>query len=124
LTRDSEWLSESFDALDRVIFLGSLSALGITARWMRHRRRKHSFVYGIYDLDRLRIELSPVLRHDWVPECVALSVLHHEALHATLGMEHTHEFRLAENRFPHHVDSEVWCAENIGMLIDAEPPSK
>lgn len=124
MTRDADWLADSLDALDRVVFLGSLAAHGITARWMRHRKRKHSFVYGIYDLDRKRIELNPVLRHEWVPECVALSVLHHEALHATLGMEHTHEFRLAESRFFHHVESEVWCAENISRLIDAEPPPK
>jgi hypothetical protein len=89
---------------------------------MRHRKRKHCFVYGVYDLDRLRIELNPVLRNEWVPESVVLAVMHHEALHATVGMEHTHEFRLAEARFPHHAESEVWCAENIGRLIEAEPP--
>lgn len=124
MTRDAAWLADSLEALDRVVFMGALSEIGVRAKWMRHRIRKHTFVYGIYDIDRKRIELSPVLKHDWVPEGVALSVLAHEALHAILGPEHSHEFRLAEARFPHHHASELWCAQNLDRLLGESPPAK
>lgn len=123
--RDDAWLHDSLDALDRIIFLGALSELGVRAKWMRHRVRKHTFLYGVYDADRMRIELNPVLKHSWIPEYVPLAVMAHEGLHAILGPEHSHEFRLAEARFPHHHASEIWCQNNIErLLVEVPPPRK
>ena len=124
--RDIAWIHDAFDAFDHIIFLGELSARGVTARWMRHRKAKSTFVFGQCDFERSRVELSQVLRWHWVPEYVALSVLHHECCHVVYGDEHGGAFKLAEERYLHHTASEIWCSDgdNLDRLLAASPPPK
>lgn len=126
MTRDLAHLEAAVEAFDAIIFLGTIAAHNVTARWMRFRRTTSEMVYGRYDAEKACVEISPILRLPWVPEYVFLSVLHHELLHVAFGdsLDHGHAFRLAERSFVHHHESELWCQSNIGRLLEASPPRK
>lgn len=117
IARDLDWLVDSLHAIDRVFFDDSL---GLSIRWGRFRRAKSGFTFGVYRSGV--IEINPVLALDWVPSCVPLSTIFHEALHHRFGDEHGELFRLAELRFPHHAESESWCAANVDRLMAATRP--
>jgi hypothetical protein len=124
MTRDSDWLHDAYDALDRVLHLGAVSELGVRVRWGRFRKNKTQFLYATYDFDKKLIELNPVLKGDWIPEVVVYDTIAHEMLHALRGFDHDVEFARAEARYPYHTDSAWWCEHNNDRLIAAEPPKK
>lgn len=121
--RDREWLRERLAAIDIVLWDGQLEDLGVDIRWMRWRKTKTILVFGLCR-DRAIIEVSPLFRHEWVPERVVLSTIHHEACHAVLGSDHDETFRLWEQRFPHYAESEVWLANAFQDLLRAVPPGR
>jgi predicted metal-dependent hydrolase len=124
MTRDAEWLRKTLDAVDRVFFLGAVSRDGVRIKWMRWRKTKTEFVYGRYDQDRKTIEINPVLKHAWVPEEVAVDVVHHEALHVVAGPDHGPVFQWSEMAYPYRRRADAWCDENINNLLNAEPPKE
>ena len=75
--------------------------------------------------DRL-VRIHPVLDHPTVPEYVIASVVHHELLHAELGLEivagrrrlHTPEFHRREREFEHHEKARRWVRDRLDELLE------
>jgi hypothetical protein len=122
MSRDLDWLNESFRAIDRVYFGDALSIEGYKIKWMRWRPNKKSFCFGLCDKELKVIQLNRALQHEWVPDFVLLSTLYHEMLHIVIGDDHDVAFELAEARFIHHVQAQVWESEHLNLLIRCEKP--
>lgn len=128
-TRDAEWLHDVFDAVDLVFFGERLHHDGVTVRWSRWRKTKEVTRLGCYWSDKKLIEVSPLLRLEWVPLHVVVSLVFHEGLHHVLGggrapHEHSDAFRIAEQRDPNFALSESWLCDHIERLTSAVPPGK
>lgn len=117
--RDADWLDDALSALDFVYFEGELSAKNITARWHKFRTKGTSSRFADCDCDTLRIRVNVVLAQEWVPQYFVLDTLYHEMLHAALGAEHDHAFKLSEMRFVHHAKAAVWEACNGHLVVAA-----
>lgn len=122
MTRDLDTLREMADALDLVFWDGALHARGVEIVWGRWRKSKSDIRYGAWDEARNRIEVSPILKHDFVPNHVVLWVLFHEATHALVSSEHDSAFHLAELRYPHLVATELWLHANHAKMLATVPP--
>jgi hypothetical protein len=76
------------------------------------------------ETDRL-VRLHPVLDHASVPRYVVASVVHHEMLHAEMGVEtrngrrrvHPPEFRRREREFEEYERAKGWIEKNLGGLL-------
>lgn len=119
MSRDLEWLQDSMAALDRVYFSDSLGAQGVAIGWLRWRPSKANFRFGAYYPHHGKIRINRVLAQLWVPDFVALMTVYHEMLHVHVGLDHDHEFRLMEQKFPHYAQSLLWEQENLTALIEA-----
>jgi hypothetical protein len=125
MTRDVDTLREMHDALDLVFWGEQLHERGVGVIWSRWRRSKSDSIrYGAWDASRNLIEVNPILKHTWVPDHVVLWVLFHEQIHALVANEHDSTFHLAELRYPHLAQTEVWLRENHDKLLAAVPPRK
>jgi hypothetical protein len=112
-------LQEYFDAINRIIFKGSLARCPL--RWSRNRWR---LTLGLCDVKKRVITLNCSLDDARVPEVVVAQVVHHEMLHLYYGMSegpngtrrfHTPEFRLSEKAFPGYKEAVAWVNNNWPM---------
>lgn len=129
MTRDAAWLDDVFQSVDLVFFGERMHDEGVVVRWGRFRRRTKSFRAGWFWSEPAPVvELSPVLRNDWVPLHVVVSTLYHELLHHVHGgggeSWHSVEFKHAEQRDPYFALSDEWVTENRARLIAARPPKE
>lgn len=124
MTRDQHWLEEAYSAVDLVFFGETLHDDGVTIRWKRWRKTKDVVRLGCYWADRKLIEVSPLLKCDWVPLHVVVSLIFHEALHHIHGADHTEAFRIAEQRDPHFAVSSAWLDDNLARLAATRPPQR
>lgn len=122
--RDLEWLEEEFAALDRVFWHGELEARGVTVYWGRWRRTKKWFRAGAFEHATNKIEINPVLRHDWVPHSFVSAILYHEMVHASRPDNQAHDraFWAAERKHPYADEAEVWWSANVVRLTAELPP--
>lgn len=113
--RDRDWLTDALAAFDLLHFDGALAEKNFAIKWFRFRTKGQSTRYGEY---RFRdsppmIRISTVLSQAWIPDYVVLDVVHHEALHAVVGLDHDLAFQLSEARYVHHAKAQMWCVANI-----------
>jgi hypothetical protein len=114
-------MRERLRAIDLVYFGGELEQRDVELHWIRWRPEV-SFVFGRCWPERGRIEVHRALAWRWVPECVVLTTLYHEALHIVIGREHNREFHLAERHFVHLADAVRWEINNMERLTSAPRP--
>lgn len=109
-------------------------AIAATIAWSRRappgrrrrfrRTRRITFKLGGWSETGNRITIHPILDHPSVPRYVVAAIVHHEMLHAHLGVErrggrryvHTPEFRHLERRFAQHAEAEGWICDNLRDL--------
>lgn len=125
-------LTEIRDEVNRRYFGGRLDVAiawsDVPSAPRRHKkrgRRRATLKLGSWvETDRL-VRLHPVLDDESVPRYVVASVVHHEMLHAELGVEtrngrrrvHPPEFRRREREFEDHVRAKGWIEKNLGRLL-------
>ena len=91
-------------------------------RRARRRRRSYSIQLGSYVYEDQRIRLHPILDDRKVPAYVVDAVMHHEMVHAFLGLEgcesaHGPEFRALEREFAQLEQADKWLDCNLRKLI-------
>ena len=128
MTRDSDWLRDTLDAIDRVYWRDELERRGVSIRWARFRKTTKSFRCSAWWPDKLLIEVNPVLSQDWVPDEFVVFSIYHETIHAmrdaqmrghSTHYQHDPSFREAEMKYPHFAEAEHLEAENLKALIAA-----
>ncbi len=120
-------LQPRFDQLNAKYFGGRVDAAiswSVGRRSRRRRRRSTSVLLGSYVYEERRIRIHPILDSETVPDHVLHSVIHHEMVHALLGLEgcdrpHGPEFQALERRFEELARAEAWLDRHLPRLIRA-----
>ncbi|MBI3448054.1 MAG: hypothetical protein HY049_03915 [Acidobacteria bacterium] len=118
-------LKEIFDRLNERYFEARLD---VPITWGRSRAgtRRYSIDFGCYDpYDRI-IRINPSLDRPWVPKIFVDSIVHHEMLHASLGIRalangrreiHSTRFREEEEKFRFHRWAARWERGNLWRFL-------
>lgn len=124
-------LRRLFDEENARWFDGRITARigwGMSAVTVRRRVRSRTIRFGSHDGARNLIRIHAVLDSAYVPEWVVRSVVHHEMLHAFLGVAegptgrrrvHPPEFRRLEREHPDYARAAAWLEEpkNLKRLL-------
>ncbi len=124
-------LRRLFDEENARWFDGRITARigwGLPAVTVRRRVRSRTIRFGSHDGARNLIRIHAVLDNAYVPEWVVRSVVHHEMLHAFLGVGegptgrrrvHPPEFRRLERAHPDYARAAAWLEEpkNLKRLL-------
>jgi len=124
-------LRRLFDEENARWFDGRITARigwGMSAVAVRRRVRSRTIRFGSHDGARNLIRIHAVLDNAYVPEWVVRSVVHHEMLHAFLGIGegptgrrrvHPPEFRRLERAHPDYTRAAAWLEEpkNLKRLL-------
>ena len=113
-------LQRLYDAVNRDYFGNAVRARITWGRRSSRRGAGHRTL-GSYDETTRTIRISPYLDRRAVPSYVVENVVHHEMLHAFLGIEsvqgrrriHTPRFREMERRFRHYERAASWEKDHI-----------
>jgi predicted SprT family Zn-dependent metalloprotease len=117
-------LAEFFTRLNEVHFAGAVEAR-ITWGKSVQRRRRRSMRLGSWHEEERLIRINAGLDRDFVPAFFVASIVHHEMLHAHLGVSraggrrsvHGRAFRERERAYADHVAAERWLRENLHRLL-------
>ncbi|HOC72414.1 MAG TPA: hypothetical protein PKL54_06330 [Candidatus Hydrogenedentes bacterium] len=124
-------LGRLFDEENARWFEGRVTARigwGLPSVAVRRRARSRNIRFGSHDGERNLIRVHAVLDNAYVPEWVVRSVVHHEMLHAVLGVAegptgrrrvHPPEFRRLEREHPDYARAAAWLEEpkNLKRLL-------
>jgi hypothetical protein len=121
--RNRAWLRNAMRAIDLCYFAGTETGCAIT--WKRWSAKPDSYAryYGEHEGEPAIIQIDRRLAWPAVPDYVVVGTVHHEMLHHRLGFEHDERFSLAEKRFTHHTECQVWDAYHWNdMVLAAQRP--
>jgi hypothetical protein len=118
-------LKEVFDRLNHRYFD---SRLEVPITWGRSREgsRRHSIDFGCYDPDSRIIRINPSLDRRWVPGVFVDYIVHHEMLHASLGIRalangrrdiHSPRFKEEEEKFRFYRWALRWERGNLWRFL-------
>lgn len=115
-----------FDELNVAYFASGIQARITWGPRIRRRRGRGSIKLGSYSVDEALIRIHPVLDAIDVPRFFVAWIVYHEMLHEVHDMPivdgrriyHTPEFRRAEARYEHYVESVLWERTNLHKLLD------
>lgn len=128
-------LAALFEDINRGCFQGTVNA---RITWGRHptRTRRRSIRFGSYNSDENLIRIHPLLDQRFVPKYFVRSVVHHEMLHAHLGVSepptkggrrqiHTPAFKRLERAFPDYARAIRWQEDerNLNRLLRRRTPA-
>lgn len=109
----------------RAAHVAELAPGSVTVSWGagRRGRRLQSIRMAAYDPRARRIVVHPRLDDHMLPRWVLASVLHHELLHAAMGVStgaiHTPEFRRRERTHPDYLRARAWERDFLPALLSA-----
>lgn len=118
-------LAAIFARLNAAHFEGRL-ATAVTWGKNGSAGRRRSIRFGSYHPEQRLIRIHPALDQEFVPEYFVASIVHHEMLHAHLGvpetgrgrrMLHGRAFRALERAFPGHDRAQAWMRTHLGRLL-------
>lgn len=109
--RTSADLREYLDAIDVCYFGGALDDLSVSIKWMRTQEQVTRV--GQYLPGARKIEIARVLACPEVPMAYVLHVIHHEACHAIVSLEHDAAFHAAASRFALTHEAWEWERRNL-----------
>lgn len=105
MLRNRAWLRRAVDALNLCMFAGEDVHVRVIG-W--ERWRPSSDRYGFAFVEDKEIWLNRALAWPSIPDYVVVHTVYHEMLHIRLGHDHDERFALAERRFVHFPESQVW----------------
>jgi hypothetical protein len=117
-------LAELFARLNEEHFRGAVEARITWGRRAR-RRRTRSIRLGSWHEEERLIRINAALDAAFVPAFFVAAIVHHEMLHAHLGVArtggrrtvHGRVFRERERAYAGHADAERWLRENLHRLL-------
>lgn len=120
MDRDLDWLVSSFEAVDRVYFDDAITQKGYSINWQTWDTST-CFIYGKCYKGKKLILVNRILAHDWVPVYVVIGTIYHEMLHVVIGNKHNLPFKLAEDKYIHFNQAQLWESLNYEKLLNAKP---
>jgi predicted SprT family Zn-dependent metalloprotease len=87
--------------------------------------RHRSIRFGVYQADKHRIRIHPVLDQPFVPRYFVEFIVYHELLHHLIPAVrvngryqiHSVEFRTCERAFPHYTEAIAWRRQHLRQLL-------